>query len=278
MLSSYSETFGDALRRQQSAITLRAAKVDAELAYRARGAFLANMNHELRTPLNAITGFAGLLKDAEAMGLTEEKRGEYLDYILQSADLLLSHINTILEIADAESGGAKLRRRAFSAVDVVEQTIDQVREQLAGQASFTLDLPAGIPVVDADPDKVSTAIQHIIDYLVGSAEDHAEIHVTIRPGLGGKSEGFVYTAIECLAEGPTQADIDDALRVFEQFHEGLDRKFEGFRLGLPIAKSFIELNQGKFNIKTLGEKGTLIRFALPVASQEHQQLAEQLAS
>ena len=74
LLGRYQALYGDSIRRRQNTVALRAARVEAELAYKARGAFLASMNHELRTPLNAITGFAGLLKEADTYGFAPEQR------------------------------------------------------------------------------------------------------------------------------------------------------------------------------------------------------------
>jgi signal transduction histidine kinase len=266
LLSSYTDRLHDALYRQQSAVALRAARVDAELALRARGAFLASMNHELRTPLNAITGFAGLLKQTGHADLPESQRNEYLDYILQSADLLLSHINTILEIADAESGGSKLSRRAFDLVSVLEQTIADAAE-VTDRLDILTDLPDRIPPVDADPDRIAAAMRHLLEFVVTALDGPGGLRITVRQGLAGASADFVYIAMECDELRDIQDEIAAAMRVFDHVHEGLDRKFDTRRLGLPIAKSNIELNGGRFNIKTSVGGGTLIRFALPVARQ-----------
>lgn len=279
LLASYSEKVGDVIRRRQSMIALKAARIDAELAYRARGTFLANMNHELRTPLNAITGFAGMLKEADKLGFSSEQRQEYLDYILQSADLLLSHIDTIIQIADAESGGTKLTRRAFDLRDLVEQMTEEAKLSATEPVLFfENDMPDRLPPVDADPDKVAVALKHLIHFMSSTTKDPVTFRLTVRSGLGGKSEGFLYLALSSDAPAHTKADIDQALRVFDQVEEGLDRKFDSQRLGLPIAKSFIELNHGRFNIKTMEGTGTLIRFALPIAASDHQRTYEQLVS
>lgn len=274
LLSAYTETYGAALRRSQSMAALRAARVDSELAYRARGAFLASMNHELRTPLNAITGFAGLLKHTPPEATSVEKRDEYLDYILNSAEVLLSHIDMILAISDAESGGTSLARRAFDIRDVVRQTV----EQMEGQDSVpTIDLPRRLPLVDADPDKIGEALGHVVAFIQGASNEPQPIKISARAGLGGRSAGFLYVAIECPGTVIPESDIRAAFRVFDQFHEGLDRRFEGHAIGLPIAKSYIELNRGRFNVKSTEDTGVLIRFALPVAAAEHQEMAKGLA-
>lgn len=276
LLSAYAERLGDAIRRHHSGVALRAAKIETELAYRARGSFLASMNHELRTPLNAITGFAGILKQAEEMGISAEQRNEYIDYILQSADLLLSHINTILEIADAESGGTKLSRRAVDILDVITQAMNALEQDESLDVTFARDFGEALPPVDVDPDKIAVAFRHLIEFL--GDDEPLSIKVSTRRGLAGQSADFVYIALDAEGSDVDRKMIDDALRVFEQVHEGLYRRFDQRRLGLPIAKSYIELNHGKFSIKTKPNHGILIRFSLPVASEEHKKAFERLAS
>ena len=269
LLAAYTARYGDAIRRQQSTIALRAARVEAELAYRARGTFLASMNHELRTPLNAITGFAGLLKEADTYGFGPEQRTEYLDYILESADLLLSHIDTILEVADAESGGTKLRKRSFPLPEIIEHLAEDLAEELASrEIVLRTDMPDSLPPVHADPDKIMTALRHLVLFIAAKHRPGMHIDVTVRPGLAGRSKGWIYLAIEDDGPGRTADELADAMRVFEQVHEGLDRGFGSQALGLPIAKSFVELNGGRFNVKPRQAPGHLICFALPLAVED----------
>ena len=266
LLGRYQALYGDSIRRRQNTVALRAARVEAELAYKARGAFLASMNHELRTPLNAITGFAGLLKEADTYGFAPEQRAGYLDHILESAELLLSHINTILEVADAESGGTKLRKAVFG----IDEALDEARAQLSDELSergvaVTTDLPERPPRVDADPEKITVALTHLCRFAAGRAGPGDALRVTVREGLAGKAMGWVYVSVGCDGEARSAAEIDEALRVFDRVHEGLHRGFSRDDLALPIAKSFVELNGGRFSLRT-GEDGASYRFALPVAA------------
>lgn len=80
---------------------LQKAKLEAELALRAREEFLANMSHDLRTPLNAVIGFAQMM-ESEVMGKLPPAYLDYAKHIHESGVELLSKVDAILKNADME--------------------------------------------------------------------------------------------------------------------------------------------------------------------------------
>src|SRR3990167_6809726 len=94
LISAFASGMGAAMAVRSASNMARAARAEAEKAISMRADFLASMNHELRTPLNAIIGFTTMLKEGDSYKLTAEQRGNYADYVLQSADLLRSEEHT----------------------------------------------------------------------------------------------------------------------------------------------------------------------------------------
>jgi len=61
-----------------------------------------------------------------------------------------------------------------------------------------------------------------------------------------------------IAEG-----IKIALEPFGQVDDGLDRKYEGTGLGLPLTKTLVQHHGGTFTIESTPGQGTTITFTLP---------------
>jgi signal transduction histidine kinase len=63
--------------------------------------------------------------------------------------------------------------------------------------------------------------------------------------------------------GMDAAGIEQALKPFGQVDSGLSRKFEGTGLGLPLAKSLVELHGGTLAIVSAQGAGTVVSVVLP---------------
>jgi two-component system cell cycle sensor histidine kinase PleC len=85
--------------------------------------------------------------------------------------------------------------------------------------------------------------------------------VLVSAALAG--DGALAIAVRDTGIGMDQDGIREALRPFGQVDTGLNRKFEGTGLGLPLAKTLVELHSGTFDIKSQPGAGTTITITLP---------------
>ena len=260
LISGYAERMGESLLRRQAEDEVRAARMEADLAIKARSEFLANMNHELRTPLNAIIGFATMLRDGASYNLSEEQQEGYAEYILQSADLLLGHINTILEIAALDSGAVEL---ASDAIDM-NALVDDALEALALRANAAgvvveREEPEEAVIAWGDADRTRQTIDHLLQIAVKSSAKGGCIAVKTYVD----DQGWSALAVRDAGAGFTQDELQEALEVFSQTHRGLNRPFAGTSVGYAVAKTFVEMQGGRFTIKSCKGEGALAMIALP---------------
>ncbi|VTP96336.1 histidine kinase dimerization/phospho-acceptor domain-containing protein [Sphingobacterium daejeonense] len=84
---------------------LKNAKKLADLASKAKSEFLANMSHEIRTPLNGVIGF---FRTYSLKHHSTNFKKQYLKYVNESGNNLLSIINDILDFSKIESGKIRI--------------------------------------------------------------------------------------------------------------------------------------------------------------------------
>lgn len=261
-LAEYGARVSELLIRRRAELESRAARMEAEFAIKSRSEFLANMNHELRTPLNAIIGFATMLRDSEDYNLGVEQRRTYAEYILQSADLLLGHINTLLEVAALESGRVEMRAAAIDFRALLDDAIEraQVRAESAG-VEVRRQSEADDVIGWGDPERTAQAVDHLIQTAIKLSHEGGKVHV--RASLA--PNGWAEIAVRDEGDGFTEDDLAEALEAFTEIHRGLDRSFLGPGVGYAVAKTFLELQGGKFMIESRAGQGTRARISLPAA-------------
>ncbi|PQA85587.1 sensor histidine kinase [Hyphococcus luteus] len=265
-LADYGARVSELLIRRRAELEARAARMEAEFAIKARSEFLANMNHELRTPLNAIIGFATMLRDSDDYQIGEEQRRTYSEYILQSADLLLGHINTLLEVAALESGRVEIHSAAIDLRALLDDAIEraQIRAEVAG-VEVRRQSEHDEVVGWGDPERTAQAVDHLIQTAIKLSDEGSRVHARASIGASGWPE----ITVRDQGDGFTEEDLEEALEAFTEIHRGLDRSFLGPGVGYAVAKTFVEMQGGRFAIESRSGQGTRATISLPPAEAGH---------
>ncbi len=282
-LDCYLGNMSDALTRAQAQRNLKAANLAVEEAIRIRSSFLENMNHELRTPLNAIIGFASMLLNGDEYELDKKKKNSYAEYILQSADLLLGHINTILEVAALDTG-SQMPMHADEDMDtILDAALVRIRTR-AKSADVTIvngsnkkdkDPDISVPKIWTDQQKLGQALDHLLQTAIKSCEGGGKILTRI---VVDKND-WVQIQIRDDGVGFSEEEITESLDCFNVIETGLQKPFAGPGLGIALAKTFIEMQGGVFTIKSKKGKGTLSTIGFPPAVNfvnQHEDIKESL--
>ncbi|WP_368413204.1 sensor histidine kinase [Dongia sp.] len=225
--------------------------------------FLANMSHELRTPLNAINGYSEAMA-LELFGRMGETRYvEYARNIWTSGQHLLSLINSVLDLSKIEAGRMEIYRETLLVRTLVDDCLALIKVQAAQKDLMLVadDIPADL-IVQADP----RALKQVLVNLLGNA-----LKFTPRDGKIAVRAARVDSSIDSGVEivvtdsgiGMAEADIPRALTVFGQLDNAYARQNTGSGLGLPLAKSLVELHDGTLSIRSALHQGTSVIIRLP---------------
>ena len=260
LMGEYSSLLADAVLRQRTRRAEHAARIEAELSGKIKSEFIANMSHELRTPLNTVIGFSKILMEHQRRRLPDTEIVEYANLVNDAAQHLLSVINDILDISKIQSGRYTLDKREVMIDEVLQGSLLQLK-QLASDAGIEVirEINPQLGPVRGDPNK----LRQIFTNLIGNAIKFSRTGNSVTVTAARTQDGGVYVMIRDSGVGMTEDELRMALEPFGQVDGGKARWREGTGLGLPIAKSLIELHSGELRINSVKNEGTEVIVLLP---------------
>jgi two-component system cell cycle sensor histidine kinase PleC len=261
LLGRYSETLGELMLRRQTELAMSAAKVESDLANRAKSAFLGTVSHELRTPLNAIIGFSDLIRSAKIGGDDDAaKNADYAAYIGDAGRHLLAVVSDILDISKIESGTFTLDLEPCAIAQLVGEALPMVAPRIEEKRQkVDVRIQRRIPQLELDVRRMKQILINLLSNASKFTPEEGKITLAAR----GNKDGGVTIAIVDTGIGMTPDEIAVALTPFGQIASHLSRSHEGTGLGLPIARGLARQHGGDLYLESEPGAGTSAVVTLP---------------
>jgi two-component system, cell cycle sensor histidine kinase PleC len=232
----------------------------AESANVAKSRFLAQMSHELRTPLNAILGFSEVMKSEIFGAHAVPVYKEYSADIHNSGVHLLNLINEILDLSRIEAGRYELNEEAVSLVNVVADCHHLLKLR-ASTRGITIHevFERAMPRIWGDERAVRQVVLNLLSNSIKFTPQAGEIWLKV----GWTASGGQYLSVRDTGSGIPEDEIPIVLASFGQGSNSIKSAEQGAGLGLPIAKSLIDMHGGTFTLKSKIRIGTEVIVTFP---------------
>lgn len=245
---------------QQSADAVIRMGHDLGRANRAKNRFLSSISHELRTPLSSIIGFAELIRGSSSLDIDEQA---CIDEILNASTHLLSLINDVLDLAQAQSDQIHLQLENVPLASAVDACLRMIEPQAADRhvtlCRFGQDRTLS---VRADPNRLNQVLLNLLSNAV--KYNHAGGEVQVEAVLREER-----VCIRVVDTGPG-IELDKQLELFLPFsrlgHE--TGNIPGTGIGLNISKHLVEMMGGTIGCDSKPGQGSHFWVELPVACQD----------
>lgn len=225
-----------------------------------RARFVANVSHELRTPLSLVLGLVDRMLAGEDLPAVRQAE---VQAIARNARIVLKHVNDLLDVSKLEAGAM---RPDYADVDLARVVESAATSFALVGASRGIDVTTRLPPSlhgEVDPDMFA----RIASNLLSNALKFTPVGGRVRCSLAAEAQ---WALLEVADSGPGVPAAARAM-IFERFVQldrGLDRRFPGTGLGLPIARELAALHHGTIDVEDAPEGGALFRVALPLHAPE----------
>ena len=211
---------------------------------------ITNVSHDIKTPLTSIINYVDLMK----MPHSEEDHAVYLDVLDRQSQRLKKLVGDLMDMSKASSGNMAVELCQMDAVEAVNQALGEFADKLENAHLSPIFRHPDSPVLmQADGRLLWRVLSNLLSNAVKYAMPDTRLYIDLMV-----LENNAVLSIKNISRDQLNINAEELM---ERFVRGdTSRNTEGSGLGLNIAKSLVELQQGQMHLTVDGDlfKVTLI--------------------
>ena len=205
---------------------------------------ITNVSHDIKTPLTSIINYVDLLKKEK---IPNEKAQEYLSILDQKSQRLKRLTEDLVEASKASSGNIKLDMKNINVKELINQISGEFQDKFKQKnLELIITMPTENVNIMADSRYLYRVIENMYTNIIKYALETSRVYVDIV-----EKKDKVEIQLKNISKEKLNISADELMQRFVRGETS--RNTEGSGLGLSIAQSLTQLQNGKFNIYLDGD-------------------------
>ena len=198
---------------------------------------ITNVSHDIKTPLTSIINYVDLLKQED---IPNETAKGYINILEQKSQRLKKLTEDLVEASKASSGNVKLQIEEINLKELINQTIGEFKDRFEEKSlNIETKVPKEEIKIHADNRYLYRVIENLFSNITKYALENSRVYIDII-----KKNDKVLISIKNISKDKLNISSEELMQRFVRGDKS--RTTEGSGLGLSIAKSLTELQNGKF--------------------------------
>lgn len=209
--------------------------------------YLADISHQLRTPLMAITVMTDAIIENE--NNLDKDTIKFIYEISRQLNQINWLVDSLLKMAQIDTKTVKLHKEKIDVIDLMDIVKNNINIFLEQKNQTIITKIQEHVNVYIDKKWMIEALENIIKNCIEHSKENSKIEIEC-------TDNPLYTEI-LIKDYGIGIPKEDLPRIFDKFYKGKNSSSNSFGIGLSLAKSIVESQNGEISVESEENKGSV---------------------